>query len=222
MFDFLRKKETRYESAINLIYDRNIHTLRSKVKILIVDDDEFDLIHMLRERKYDIYYKEDISYAIEAEPFDIIVIDIVGIAKAIRSNMEGFAIAREIKNRYPAKQVWCYSGSLVKAEISEKLREIDGYISKDTELDKWAEKLDGIIEKYCSKEYQEEVLRCQLKKYHVEEIEIEKIIKEYNKGVEKKNFNEFTEILPGLISSGKCVIEVVNLIYSFAELFAAS
>lgn len=222
MFKFLSGNKNKYQSAMNLIYDRNIHTLRTKIKILIVDDEEFDLINILKERKYDIYYKKDISYAIEAEPFDIIVIDIKGIAKALGSGMEGFAIAREIKTKYPSKQVWCYSGCVIKQEISERLKEIDGYISKDTDLDNWAEKLDGIIETYCSKEYQEEVLRQQLRKYHVEEQEIAKIIKEYNSSLDKKNFNELTEMLPQLISSGKYVIEIVNLIYSYLEIFAAS
>lgn len=216
------KRKSKYESAMNLIYDRNIHTLRNKVKILIVDDEDFDLIDILRERKYNIYCKRDISYAIEAEPFDIVVIDIKGVAKALGSGMEGFAIAKEIKTRYPSKQVWCYSGSLIKPEVSEKLKEIDGYIQKDTELDKWAEKLDGIIERYCSNEYQEEVLVGQLRRYQVSEPEITKILAEYKIGLEMKNFNGVTEMLPQLISSGKCVIEIVNLIYSFAKLFAAS
>ena len=46
-------------------------------------------------------------------------------------------------------------------------KEIDGYISKDTDLDKWAEKLDGIINRYCSEEYQEEVLMGQLRKLQI-------------------------------------------------------
>ena len=112
MFKFSKKDDSKYQSTINLIYDRNINTLRSKVKILIVGDEEFVLINILKERKYDIYWKKDITYAVEAEPFDIVVIDIIGIAKSLGSGMGGFAIAKEI----------------------------DGYISKDTDLDKWAEK----------------------------------------------------------------------------------
>lgn len=221
MFNIFKKNDSKYQSAINLIYDRNIHTLRSKVKILIVDDEEFVLIDILKERKYDIYWKKDITYAVEAEPFDIVVIDIIGIAKSLGSGMGGFTIAKEIKTRYPSKQVWCYSGSVIKPEISEKLKEIDGYISKDTDLDKWAEKLDGIINRYCSKEYQEEILMGQLRKLQISEGEISQILEEYKKGVESKNFNGITDMLSTLISSGKNVIEIVKLIYSFAELFAS-
>lgn len=221
MINELFAKKKRYESSLNLIYDNNIHNLRQKVRILIVDDEHFDIIDLLRERKYDIYYIKDITYAIEAEPFDIVIIDILGIGKAIGSGMEGFAVAKEIKKRFPAKQVWCYSGSVIKQEISAQLQEIDGYIPKDTELDKWVEKLDSIISRYCSKEYQEDVLREQLKKCGVDHKDIEKIICEYRAGREGKNFNNFTNILPEYIKSGKYVIELIKLIYSFASLFAA-
>lgn len=60
MFKFSKKDDSKYQSTINLIYDRNIHTLRSKVKILIVDDEEFVLINILKERKYDIYWNCEI------------------------------------------------------------------------------------------------------------------------------------------------------------------
>lgn len=80
------------------------------------------------------------------------------------SGMEGFAVAKEIKTRYPAKQVWCFSGQVINPKISEHLKEIDGYIPKDTDLDTWVEKLDSIITTYCSKDYQEDVLKAQLKK----------------------------------------------------------
>lgn len=158
---------------------------------------------------------------IEAEPFDIIVIDIVGIGRAMGSGMEGFAVAKEIKTRYPAKQVWCFSGQVINPKISEHLKEIDGYIPKDTDLDTWVEKLDSIITTYCSKDYQEDVLKAQLKKCGLNNEEIEQIMQEYKNSIECKNFNSFTDSLPKIINSGKNVIEIIKLVYSFAELFAA-
>lgn len=47
------------------------------------------------------------------------------------------------------------------------------------------------------------------------------IIKEYRKAVENKNFNSLTEVMTTLIKSGKCIIEVMKTVYSYAELFAA-
>lgn len=187
----------------NLVYEKNIHTLRERVKVLIVDDEPFDIVQILRDAKYDVYYKKDITYAIEAEAFDIIIIDIVGVAPALQSGMEGFAIAEEIKTRYPAKQVWCYSGKTINSAVASRLKHIDGYFNKDIDIDQWREKLDGIIEKYCSDDYQIDVLRSQLKKYGVSESDINLIIKEYENNHEAKNFNSVIEQITGVLTSGK-------------------
>lgn len=215
-----RKNEISFSTAMSLVYDTNIHTLRNRIRILIVDDEKFDIVDMLKERKYDIYYKKDITYAIEAEAFDIVIIDIVGIGGALGSNMGGFAIASDIKKRYPAKQVWCYSGSTVKSEIAEKIRQIDGYILKDTGIDQWCEKLDAMIEKYCSKEYQKGVLKEQLKQCGLDDSDINKVISEYENGIEKKNFNSVVELLTQFVTSGKRLLEFIEMIYSFASHFA--
>lgn len=221
MFKFLnffkKKKEMTYQSAINLVYERNIHTLRRRVKILIVDDENFDLVQILEDAKYDIYYKKDIKYTIEVEAFDIVIIDILGVAPALQSSMEGFAMAEEIKKRYPAKQVWCYSGKTVNPAVASRLKNIDGYIPKDTDIDQWRDKLDRMIETYCSDDYQIKVLRTQLEKYGVRETDINRVIEEYKKNHEAKNFNSVIDMISGLITSGKQVLELIKLIYSFAE-----
>lgn len=205
---------------MNLIYDKSIHTLRACAKILIVDDEEFDIINILRERKYDIYYKKDITYAIEAEPFDIIIIDIKGVASAVGGRMGGFAVAEEVKQRYPAKQVWCYSASAVKQEIASKMNKIDGYIGKDTEIDTWCEKLDRIITTFCSEEYQVKVLEDQLRLCNVSDSNITRIIAEYKSNLETKNFNSVIDMITGLVDNGKSVFSLIRSIYSFIEHFA--
>lgn len=49
---FNSNRSLTYNAAIKLVYDNNIHTLRSRIKVLIVDDEEFDIVQILRERKY--------------------------------------------------------------------------------------------------------------------------------------------------------------------------
>lgn len=216
-----KRRRQNYQAALNLVYDKNIHTLRTKVKVLIVDDETFEIVDLLRTWKYDVYYKKDITYAIEAEAFDIIIIDIAGIASALKSSMGGFAIAEEIKKRYPWKQVWCYSGNLLKEEIASRISRIDGYIGKDTDIDKWNEKLDNIIETYSSNDYRIDVFRKELKKCGLGEKDIDKVIKEYKKSLEVKNFNSVVELLSELIKNGKQVLGLIQMIYSFASLFTA-
>lgn len=58
----------------------------------MVDDESDDIYNILKERQYDVYYKSDMNYAVEAEPFEIVVMDIKGVAKRLQSNMEGFPL----------------------------------------------------------------------------------------------------------------------------------
>ena len=51
---FNSNRSLTYNAAIKLVYDNNIHTLRSRIKVLIVDDEEFDIVQILRERMGDI------------------------------------------------------------------------------------------------------------------------------------------------------------------------
>lgn len=226
MFNFFKclfhpNKPLTYNAAIKLVYDNNIHTLRSRIKILIVDDEEFDIVQILRERKYDIYYKKDMTYALEAEPFDIIIIDIKGVGSALGGNMGGFAVAEEIKQRYPAKQVICYSASVVMNEVLSKLVKIDGYISKDTGVDAWCEKLDGIITTYCSRDYQINKLREQLKACNVSEENIANVVKEYNDNLEGKNFTSVINRITSLVDNPKVLFSLIKFIYSSVEYFAS-
>lgn len=176
-----KNKRKTYSSAIKFLNSQNIAQIREKVKILFVDDEEFEIVEQLKDRMYKIYYKSDIWYTIEAEPFDVIIMDIRGVAKRTRSSMEGFSIAAEIKKAYPEKQVYCYSGTVIMNEIAEKLNNIDGYILKDTDIDKWTEKLDTIICDYTDSDKRWEIIRERLVQNKVSDIDIETIHRDYKR-----------------------------------------
>ena len=53
------------------------------------------------------------------------------------------------------------------------------------------------------------------------EKDIDKVIKEYKKSLEVKNFNSVVELLSELIKNGKQVLGLIQMIYSFASLFTA-
>lgn len=215
-------KNKKYFNALDLLNKNNITELRKNVKVLVVDDADDDLYEVLKERQYNVYYKSDMTYSIEAEPFDIILLDIRGIASRLKSNMEGFSLACEIKKAYPLKKVCCYSGSVHK-EIAEQLSEnkIDAFFQKDIEIDKIAEKVDGLIENYVDYEKQWDVLYQELRKHRIEDKDLSEIHEAYldsfktgkmsifNDVTIKKiqNSTAFLNIISGVISVLKAVIK---------------
>ncbi|MBQ2983132.1 MAG: hypothetical protein IJD58_13615 [Lachnospiraceae bacterium] len=212
-----RKSKKKYINGLELIERNNISNIRKRIKILVVDDDTDDIYNILKERQYDVYYKNDMNYAVEAEPFEIIVMDIKGVAKRLQSSMEGFALACEVKHKYPLKRVCCYSGS-IHAEISEQLaeRKIDAFFLKDMEMDKICEKIDKLILDYVDYKKQWEVMREQLIENNIGEEDIRIIQKAYEDGFENGNIALLNTTLVEKIKNGTSMINicsaVINLI----------
>ncbi len=212
------KKKNQYIKAFELIDKNNISSLRKKVKILIVDDENDDLYVMLRERQYNVYYKKDMTYSIEAEPFDIALIDIKGIAQRRKSSMEGFDLACEIKKAYPLKKICCFSGSIHK-EISSELanNKIDAFFMKDLENDKIAEKIDELIKDFSDYHKQWDVIYNQLRANSVADDQIAKIEKAYNKSFETGEFSGINSILNEHLKNASTVINIISSVLTLAK-----
>ncbi len=212
------RNKDEYIIALEKIDKANISSLRRKTRILIVDDEDDELYKVLAERQYSIYYKSDMTYALEAEPFDIVLLDIKGVAKRRKSNSEGFALACEIKEVYPLKKVCCYSAT-IDPKITEQLSEkkIDLFFQKDGEIDKMCEKLDKLIEEYCDYKLQWEVLRQELIKCKVSDEKIEKIKKAYFKGFEDENAIEIRNTVFEIMKNGSAVLGLANSFLSLLK-----
>ena len=210
-----------YSAAVELLERNNIASLRKKTKILIVDDEDDEIYEVLKERQYDAYYKSDMTYPIEAEPFDIIMMDIRGVAKRLRSNMEGFALACEIKNKYPLKRVCCYSGS-VHHEISEQLaeRKIDAFFVKDMDIDKVCDKIDRLIVEYVDIEKQWDVLREEMGKNRVSDEDIQKIKSAYFASFKNGDFIHLNEIVMGTLKNSSTMLNITSSILTLIKVLA--
>lgn len=212
------KRETM--SAFKLIEKNNITSLRKNTTILVVDDEDDDLYQVLKERQYNVYYKEDMTYSLEAEPFQVVIMDIKGVAKRRKSSMEGFALACEIKKAYPLKKVCCYSGS-VHEEITQMLAEnsIDSFLMKDADIDKICEKVDKLIEEYANYEKQWDILYLELRHNNISESDIKKIREAYFEGFEKGNVSELNQVIMETLKSGTVVLNITNSILTLLKVF---
>lgn len=199
----------------------NITELRKKVKILFVDNEKYDIIEFLKNRSYDVYYKKDIRYPIESEPFDIVILDIKGVAKVFGSTYEGLGYAKEVKLRYPNKIVLCYSSSSSDPSFSEQLSSIDGFIQKDTDPDRWADKLDDYIKKYSDINYQWQVIKKQLEKFNVGIEAITIIEDHFKKGFQNDKIDEIRDCLKKNVNDAQFVINSINTLMSILSYFKA-
>lgn len=211
----------KFENALELMEKNNISNIRKRIKILVVDDASDDIYEILKERQYDAYYKSDMNYAIEAEPFEIVLMDIKGVAKRLQSSMEGFALACEVKHKYPLKRVCCYSGSIHK-EISEQLAEkkIDAFFPKDMDMDKICEKIDRLILDYVDYKQQWEIIRKQLVEYGVNADDIKKIQEAYEDGFNTGNIAQLNNVIMETIKNGTIMLNMASAIINIIKVLA--
>lgn len=216
-----RGKENVYRSTLELLERKNIANLRKKVKVLIVDDEDDGIFRALESRQYEVFYKADMTYAIEADPFDLIIMDIRGVAKRRQSSMEGFALACEIKKKYPLKKVCCYSGSPYQ-EIAEQLtdKKIDAFFIKDLDLDKMCDKIDNLILEYVDISKQWEVLRAEMIQNSVDEKDIQKIRDIYFQSFEKNNFTELNVYIMEHIKNATTMLNIASAILNIIKVLA--
>lgn len=215
-----RKSRKKYVKALEMLEKNNIANIRKRIKLLVVDDETDDIYQILKERQYEVYYKNDMNYAIEAEPFEIVVMDIKGVAKRRQSSMEGFSLACDVKRKYPLKRVCCYSGSIHK-EISESLtdKKIDAFFLKDMDMDKICDKIDKLILEYADYKQQWEILRKQLIECSASEDDIEKIHNAYEEGFKDGNILELNNVIMETLKNGTIMLNIVSSIITLIKVW---
>lgn len=213
----------KYANALEMLERNNISNIKKRIKILVVDDESDDIYNILKERQYDVYYKNDMNYAVEAEPFEIVLMDIKGVAKRLQSSMEGFSLACEIKHKYPLKRVCCYSGS-IHAEISEQLAEkkIDAFFPKDMDMDKICDKIDSLILDYVDYRKQWEVIRKQLIDCNTSEQDIKIIQEAYEESFKSGNISQLNDVIMSTLKNGTIILNLCSTVINLIKVLMAN
>lgn len=141
MLDFIKKPVVigKTYSIADLNTSRKVLSsidIKSKIPILIIDNDEFQYKEDLRDDKYNITCVKAIEDLSAAAEYPIVICDVKGVGTQYDPEMGGAIVVRELKKKYPFKQYAIYSGSDYKLELMSNL---DGVatIKKDAPLDMW-------------------------------------------------------------------------------------
>ncbi len=126
------------QNALSLI------DIKQKIPILIIDDEEFIYKETLRDDKYNITCVRNIEDLCAVSEYPIVICDIKGVGTHFSKEKEGAYVVRELKKKYPFKQIAVYSGSDYKLE---SLNDLDGIsrIKKDSDIEMWRSYFDELI-----------------------------------------------------------------------------
>jgi DNA-binding NarL/FixJ family response regulator len=123
----------------------SISSARSKLKILVIDDQPFIIKDVLASHGYAIHEMRDISAIDLVAGYPIVVCDIKGIGATFHSKHEGAHLFREIRRAFPEKYIIAFSGFRFDATYNEYFRVADVSLKKDTDTEAWVKVLDEAI-----------------------------------------------------------------------------
>ena len=122
-----------------------ISSARSKLKILVIDDQPFILKEVLASHGYSIHEMRDISAVDLVAGFPIVVCDIKGVGATFKTKHEGAHLFREIRRAFPEKYIIAFTGFRFDATYNEYFRVADVSLKKDTDTEAWVKVLDEAI-----------------------------------------------------------------------------
>lgn len=123
--------------------------IKSKIPILIIDDQGFEHTERLRDEGYNIKCIENINDLKAASEYPIVICDIKGVGTQYDVDKGGLVVVKKLKKKYPFKQYAVYSGSDYQLEELNGLEGVS-HIPKSTDYNTWMSYLDDLIESAAS------------------------------------------------------------------------
>lgn len=132
------------------LFTINVESGRRLSRILVIDDNDFEVSEPLRRSGFQITHMKDIDTIEVVDPYHIVACDIQGVGKAFNSAIEGAFLIQQIKARKPDKYVIAFSRGVFNLSFQQAISAADVTILKDSDVSIWAHDLDQGIRKIWS------------------------------------------------------------------------
>lgn len=220
MFSFLYKKASELK-GMSVIKGVTLTDLKKKFEILIIDDNDFPFLDILRKHEYNITQKYDLTELKDASDYQIILCDIRGVGKFLRSEYEGAYLIKQLKQKYPKKTIIAYTANDYDANFKEYLDYADDTVPKGTYgVEEWTSLLDRLLTDVIDPVKLWEQTRDALLKAGIPTIEVAKYESKYVKAVKKGNFAGLKKLCEQEAGQGaEIVLALLKAITAVANLF---
>lgn len=149
-----------------------------RARILVIDDDPNAFpTELLKAEGYNVTYWESLKTLtpLESGEYDIIILDLNGIATPTQSSTDGIGILRHIKAYNPGQIVVAYSAKKYDFRQGDFWKLADDYLGKPSPLDACKQKIDELLQAKFNIEYYWGILRSQMSAESVPEKSIKKL-----------------------------------------------
>ncbi|MBQ7002915.1 MAG: hypothetical protein IJN57_02940 [Oscillospiraceae bacterium] len=198
----------------------SLSDLKRRSEILIIDDEEFSYLDALRKHEYNITQKHDLTDLKDAEAYKIILCDIRGVGKFLKTDYEGAYLIKQLKVKYPGKTIIAYTANDYDATFEQYLDYADEKVPKGTyALEDWASLLDRLLMEMVNPVKLWEQTRRQLLDAGVSTIDVAKYESRYVSDVRKGEFDSLKKMCEKKSGKGEeIIISLLQAIKSIADL----
>lgn len=223
---FLRRLKNLNDLSIkvsNSEIQSRIYDCRKRVRIAVIDDEQFQPEDNLRRNSYQINVFKDLNTIEDINSYHIVLCDLSGVGTSQNPDLQGAHLIAEIKRAYPEKYIIAYTGGSSDREVYARAKmHADCFVKKDETIDEWVSVLDEAIEKIVNPTVAWKNIRPKLLESDVTPYELAILEDAFVRGLKTKNgsvekIKEKSESL-SLSSSAKSIIAslVSNAIFSIA------
>lgn len=195
-------------------------TVKKQTEILIIDDEEFSYLDVLRKHEYNLTQKNDLGDLRDAEAYSIILCDIMGVGNFLGSDFGGAYLIKQLKEKYPSKTIIAYSANDYNANFQTYLDYADDVVPKGAyTLEAWTSLLDRLLRESIDPVKIWSGTRKALIEAGVPTIEVAKIESDYVKAIKKGEFESFKKIYEKKpISTTDTMISLFKVISNLLQL----
>jgi DNA-binding NtrC family response regulator len=209
-----------FKKKISKIALPSVDVLRKRTRILVIDDDENSFpFELMRNEGYAIDYWPKVQNLgkLEGGEYDIIVLDIGGVAKEY-THEDGLGILEHLKDANPAQIVVAFSGQTFDLSKNRFWRLADDSLSKPVDATRCKRMLDSLIEnKMTLSHYWEAVINV-LKREQVSDRNIAQIEDKLARALESKDTGRICDVLRSACTKADLALRLASVGMKMAAL----
>ena len=194
-------------NGVNILKDKRISALKKLMSILVIDDKEFSYLEALQKYEFNITQKNDLTHLSDVAEYDVILCDIRGVGKFLKSDFEGANLIKELKIKYPNKTIIAYTANDYNASFQKYLNYADMIVPKgNLALEDWVTTLEDLLKESADPVKQWEKTRGALLEANVSTIDVAKYESEYVKAIKDGSFESFEKLYSNKKTNGSGIL----------------
>ena len=201
---------------------QNFQEIKRKARLLVIEDikEQFPF-KFFEDEGYNIRHWPHVNSMtpLETGEYDVIVLDIAGVAPLYDSKLDGFAVLENIKKKNPSQIVIAFSGQSYDAEKNMFFRQADDVISKPIDAHRAKQAIDDLLLAQLNFDRHWEIIDPMLRKAGLSEKDILRTQAECLAAVVGEANVDIIKVLSPVVKNIEMAAKIGTLLHTFYRLF---